>query len=141
AEGRPMVLGGVTIPHKVGLLGHSDADVVIHALCDAMLGALALGDIGQHFPDTDAKYRGISSRVLLQRVCGLIAEKGYRVVNADCSIIADQPKVMPFASEMRRLLAEDLRITPDRISIKATTREGTAVDGIDCHSVVLLQSS
>ncbi len=142
-EGRPLVLGGVNIPFSLGLDGHSDADVLIHALMDSMLGACALGDIGIHFPDTDMQYKNISSMKLLKRVAELINDSGYYLVNADITLIAQQPKITPYASEMRKNIAEILCVSPERISIKATTEEhlgftGT-MQGIKCCSVCLLE--
>jgi 2-C-methyl-D-erythritol 4-phosphate cytidylyltransferase/2-C-methyl-D-erythritol 2,4-cyclodiphosphate synthase len=140
--GRPLILGGVTIPHHQGLDGHSDADVVIHALCDALLGALALGDIGKHFPDTDPKYKGTNSRVLLQYVNALIESKQYQLHNADITIAAQAPKLAPYIGQMRQHLAEDLKIDVDQISIKATTTEKLGFvgreEGISVEAVVLV---
>lgn len=140
AEGRKLFLGGVEIPHRVGLEGHSDADVLIHALCDALLGAVALGDIGKHFPDTDPAYKGIASRKLLQSVRDKVKAKGFKAVNVDMTVIADHPKIAEYVPQMRRLLAEDLGIDHDCVGIKATTKEGCAPEGIAAHSVVLLES-
>jgi 2-C-methyl-D-erythritol 2,4-cyclodiphosphate synthase len=144
AEGRPLILGGVRIPSKMGLLGHSDADVLIHAIMDAMLGAAALGDIGQHFPDTDPAYRGADSRLLLRRVMELIEEKGYITGNIDATIIAQAPKIGPHIPRMIANLAEDLCIDPDQINIKATTEEHLGFtgrgEGIAAQAVCLLES-
>lgn len=141
-EGRKLILGGVEIPYELGLLGHSDADVLIHALMDAMLGAAALGDIGLHFPDTDPAYKGADSRVLLRAVAEKIAEKGYRLGNADITMIAQKPKLRPYIDTMRRNIAEDLGVDIDQINIKATTEEklGFTGDGsgMSCHAVCLL---
>ncbi len=143
AEGRELILGGVNIEYKYGLDGHSDADVLIHAIMDALLGAAALGDIGGHFPDTDEKYRGISSISLLRRVAGLLNEKGYRVGNADAVIIAQAPKLAPHIEQMRKNIAEALSVDPDRISVKATTEEGLGFTGegkgISCQAVCLIE--
>lgn len=122
-EGRPLILGGVTIPSEKGLLGHSDADVLLHALCDALLGAATLGDIGKHFPDTDPKYRGIDSRQLLRHVSGLLTGAGAVVNNVDMTIVLERPKIAPYVDTMRRNIAEDLGIGMDRVSVKATTNE------------------
>ncbi len=122
-EGREFWLGGVLIPHTKGALGHSDADVLLHAICDALLGALSLGDIGKHFPDTDAAYKGIDSKLLLKRCGELIREKGYGVVNIDSTILLQAPKIMKYVPEMCKAIADILGITTDDVSIKATTTE------------------
>ena len=141
--GRPLVLGGVEIPYEKGLLGHSDADVLLHAVMDALLGAAALGDIGIHFPDTDPQYAGISSRALLRRVGDLLAAAGYRVENLDATLIAQAPKCKPYISAMRQTIAADLGVSIDRVSVKATTEEGLGFsgrgEGIACHAVCLLE--
>jgi 2-C-methyl-D-erythritol 4-phosphate cytidylyltransferase/2-C-methyl-D-erythritol 2,4-cyclodiphosphate synthase len=141
--GRDLILGGVKIPHHQGLDGHSDADVVIHALCDALLGALALGDIGKHFPDTDPKYKGINSRTLLKHVNNLIKEKGYVLQNADIIIAAQAPKLASYIVEMRQNLAEDINTAVENISIKATTTEKLGFvgreEGISVDAVVLVE--
>lgn len=123
-EGRPLVLGGVEIPHEHGLLGHSDADVLTHALCDALLGAVADGDIGQHFPDKDPQWRGADSTVLLARVVERLARSGWRVVNADATVIAEAPRLLPHIPAMRARLAEVMGVDPARVSVKAKTNEG-----------------
>jgi 2-C-methyl-D-erythritol 2,4-cyclodiphosphate synthase len=122
-EGRDLILGGVKIPYKLGLLGHSDADVLLHAICDALLGALALGDIGQHFPNTDIKYKNISSIILLEKVNSLIHDKDFITNNVDAVVIAEEPKLAPFIPEMRSNIAKTLGIDIDSVSIKATTAE------------------
>ncbi len=141
-EGRDLFLCGVKIPHTLGLLGHSDADVALHALSDALLGAAAMGDIGKHFPDTDDRYKGISSVILLKEVMNKIREKGYEVENADVTIIAQKPKILPYISEMRRITAEAMGIDEDRLNIKATTTEKLGFEGreegISAMAVVLL---
>ncbi len=129
AKGRKLILCGVEIPYELGLLGHSDADVAIHALCDALLGALALGDIGKHFPDTDPRYKGVDSRVLLRAVMGLIEEKGYGVGNVDITIIAQAPKMAPHILRMRQNMSEDLGVDIDNVSVKATTTEHLGFTG------------
>ncbi len=143
-EGRPLILGGVTIPWEKGLLGHSDADVVVHAIMDALLGAAALGDIGRHFPDTDPRYEGISSILLLKKVGELLAEKGYQPENIDATIIAQKPKLLPFIDAMREHVAEALKISVNAVNIKATTEEGLgftgAQEGISAHAVCLIRS-
>lgn len=143
AENRNLVLGGVTIPHSHGLAGHSDADVLTHALCDALLGALGSGDIGKHFPDSDARLEGIYSISLLERVIQLVRDKGYMVVNADITVVCQAPRLAPFLPEMKELLGRTCRVATDVINIKATTTEGMGFtgrkEGIGCHSVVLLQ--
>ena len=142
-EGRKLILGGVEIPHTKGVLGHSDGDVLIHAIMDAMLGALALGDIGQHFPDTDMKYENIDSTILLTRVKELIAERGYRVINLDSIIVLQKPKVKPYIEAMRKRVAEVLEIDIAQVSVKATTEEklGFTGDesGVKSYCVVLLE--
>ena len=143
-EGRKLVLCGVTIPYEKGLLGHSDADVAVHALIDALLGAAALGDIGRHFPDTDEQYRGANSMELLRHVVGLLTQKGYWLGNADVTLIAQAPKMSPHILRMRHNLAEVCGVELDRISVKATTEEGLGVTGeglaIRAHAVVLLEN-
>jgi 2-C-methyl-D-erythritol 2,4-cyclodiphosphate synthase len=127
--GRPLVLGGVTIPHGRGLEGHSDADVLLHAVCDAILGALALGDIGAHFPDTDARWKGADSRVLLRHVAALAAAQGWRVGNVDVTVIAEAPKLAPHVPAMRANLAADLACAVGDVSVKATTTERLGFPG------------
>lgn len=128
-EGRKLILGGVDIPYGKGLLGHSDADVLLHAVMDALLGAAALGDIGKHFPDTDARYQGISSIELLKTVGGLLDENQYLIENVDATIIAQQPKMRPYIEEMRSNIAQALGIEAGRINVKATTEEGLGFTG------------
>ncbi|MBQ5345709.1 MAG: 2-C-methyl-D-erythritol 2,4-cyclodiphosphate synthase [Acidaminococcaceae bacterium] len=128
-EGRPLILAGVNIPYKKGLLGHSDADVALHALMDALLGAAALGDIGKYFPDTDTRYKGADSRKLLRAVVRILEEKGWNVNNVDITIIAQRPKLAAYISEMRELVAHDLLIPIDNVSIKATTTEKLGFTG------------
>lgn len=141
-EGRNLIIGGVDIPHKKGLLGHSDADVLIHAVMDSILGALALGDIGKHFPDTDGKYKGADSMKLLEFVYNLINEKGYGIGNMDCTIIAQSPKMAPHIQSMRENIAKALNTSIDNINVKATTEEGLgftgAKEGIAAQSICLL---
>src|SRR3954454_7600288 len=142
AAGRPLVLGGVTIPAERGLLGHSDADVALHAIMDAILGAVALGDIGQHFPPGDPAYRDIDSRRLLAAVRDLITARGWRIVNIDCTIVAERPKIMPHAPAMRATIGDTLGLPADAVSIKATTNEGIGFigreEGIAAMAVALL---
>lgn len=128
-EGRELWLCGVKLDHDKGLLGHSDADVAIHALCDALLGALALGDIGRHFPDTDPRYRGIDSKLLLRQVCLLISELGWKLGNADITVMAEEPKLKPHIIEMRRTLAEVMDTDVGNVSVKATTTEKLGFTG------------
>lgn len=128
-EGRPLFLGGIKIPYEQGLLGHSDADVLVHAICDAILGALSLGDIGRHFPDTDPAYKGISSLILLGKVVEQMEQQGYCIGNVDSIIIAQQPKLSPYIEEMRATLSEALHTTVDQMNIKATTTEGLGFSG------------
>lgn len=129
APERELWLCGVKIPHELGLLGHSDADVAIHALCDALLGALSLRDIGYHFPDTDPAYKGADSRILLKRVVDMITQRGYSVSNVDITIIAQKPKLLPFIPDMITALSSILRINPERVSVKATTTERLGFTG------------
>lgn len=142
-EGRELILGGVNIEYQYGLDGHSDADVLIHAIMDALLGAAALGDIGRHFPDTDEKYRGISSISLLEHVAHLLDENGYEVGNVDAVIIAQAPKLAPHIEQMRKNIAQALSVDPGQISIKATTEEGLGFTGekkgISSQAVCLLK--
>ena len=142
-ENRKMILGGVEIPYEKGLLGHSDADVLVHALMDAMLGAAALGDIGKLFPDNDDAYLGADSLVLLKKVSALIREHGYTLSNADCTVIAQRPRLSPFIDEMRKRVAEAAGVDVGRISVKATTEEKLGFTGeglgIAAHAVVLLE--
>ena len=129
AEGRDCIIGGVKIPYEKGLLGHSDADVLLHAIADALLGAAALGDIGKHFPDNDPQYKGADSRKLLSRVLGLILAEGYCIINIDATIIAQKPKMAPHIDEMRKNIAETLQIDLKQINVKATTEEGLGFTG------------
>mgnify|MGYP000671772238 CR=1 FL=1 len=128
-EGRPLILGGVTIPFEKGLLGHSDADVLFHAISDALLGAAALGDIGLHFPDTSVDFAGIDSKILLRRVAELLREKGYEIGNVDCTIRAQQPRLRPHIDAMRRAMAGAMGVDDDRVSVKATTTEHLGFEG------------
>lgn len=130
-EGRDLILGGVKVPHPLGLLGHSDADVLLHAIMDALLGAAALGDIGKHFPDTDPKYKGISSLKLLEHVKGLLEENGYVIENIDATIIAQKPKLRPYIEEMEQNIAATLGIAREQINVKATTEEGLGFTGTE----------
>lgn len=142
-EGRKLILCGVEIPYEKGLLGHSDADVALHAIMDALLGAAALGDIGKHFPDTDPKYEGASSMKLLKAVKGLLDEKCFVIENIDATIIAQRPKLLPYMEEMKKNVAGVLELTMDRVNIKATTEEGLGFtgsgEGISAQAVCLLQ--
>jgi 2-C-methyl-D-erythritol 2,4-cyclodiphosphate synthase len=141
--GRRLVIGGVEIEHARGLLGHSDADVLLHAICDALLGAAALGDIGRHFPETDARYKGIDSRELLRQVAALLADRGRRVVNVDATIIAEAPRMAPHIPGMVANIAADLAIQPHYVNVKATTTEGLAFtgrgEGIAAQAVCLVE--
>lgn len=143
AAGRDLIIGGVQIPHRMGLDGHSDADVLTHAVMDALLGAAALGDIGQHFPDSDPAYLGISSLKLLTRVWALITERGYRLGNLDVTVLAQKPKLAPYLPQMKEKLCAILGAEPDRVNIKATTEEHLGFtgreEGIACHAVCLLE--
>ncbi len=142
--GRDLILGGVRIEHEYGLLGHSDADVLLHAIMDALLGAAALGDIGKHFPDTDERYRGISSVKLLRHVAELLKEEGYRVGNVDAILVAERPKMAPYIEQMRENIADALSVEVGRISVKATTEEGLgftgSAEGIASQAVCFLES-
>ena len=142
AEGRKLILGGVEIPYELGLLGHSDADVLIHALMDAMLGAAGLGDIGKHFPDTDDKYKGISSMLLLKEVKKLVEKEGYSLSNADITIVAQKPKLAPYIDQMKKNIALALCTDVSDINVKATTEEHLGftgrLEGISSHAVVLI---
>jgi len=144
-ENRPLIIGGVTIPHSHGLEAHSDGDVLIHAVCDALLGAAGLWDIGHHFPDNDATFKNIDSRVLLRRVMADLSELGWKVGNIDATVIAQTPKLAPYIPEMRSLLAHDLAITDADINIKATTTEKLGFagrkEGIAAHAVSLIQKA
>ena len=141
-EGEFVTLGGVRIPHRFGLLAHSDGDVLLHALSDALLGAAALGDIGRHFPDTDPQFKGADSRALLRHVVGLIAAKGWKVGNVDATIVAQAPKMAPHIEAMRGLIAADLGVEADQVNVKATTTEKLGFtgreEGIAVHAVALL---
>ena len=141
-EGRKLILGGVEVPHTLGLLGHSDADVLTHAVMDSLLGAAALGDIGRHFPDTDPAYAGADSLKLLDHVVELLEKKGYRVGNVDATILAQKPKLAPYIEKMRDNLAARMKVEPDQVNVKATTEEKLgftgAEEGIAAHAVALL---
>lgn len=142
APGLPLILGGISIPYEYGCVAHSDGDVVIHSLCDALLGALALGDIGKHFPDTDPAYKGIDSKILLDKVTKLISSYGYGLLNADITILAQKPKLLPYVDQMRQTLASITGVDISAISIKATTTEKLGFvgrkEGIAVYAVVLL---
>jgi 2-C-methyl-D-erythritol 2,4-cyclodiphosphate synthase len=142
-EGRELWLGGVQVPHSKGALGHSDADVLLHAICDAMLGALALGDIGTHFPDTSPEFKNIDSKILLKRSYELIRSKGYKIVNIDATLCLEKPKIKPYVEEMRKVIASVVEKTTDDVSIKATTTEKMGFvgreEGLMAYASVLLQ--
>lgn len=142
-EGRELILGGVKIPWEMGLLGHSDADVVVHAIMDAILGAAALRDIGRHFPDTDPQYKGISSILLLKKVGEFLKEKGYSIVNIDATIIAQKPKLLPYMDTMIENVAEALKLSADQVNIKATTEEGLgftgSLQGISSQAICVIE--
>ncbi|MBI4084208.1 MAG: 2-C-methyl-D-erythritol 2,4-cyclodiphosphate synthase [Candidatus Lambdaproteobacteria bacterium] len=143
--GRPLVLGGVRIPHALGLLGHSDADALLHAVCDALLGAAALGDLGRHFPSGDPRYENADSRELLRTVVALLGAQGWRASNLDCTVVAERPRLAPYIEAMRDTLAGLLGLTRDRVSVKATTTEGLGYigreEGIAAQAVVLIESA
>ncbi|CAN4269177.1 IspF 2C-methyl-D-erythritol 2,4-cyclodiphosphate synthase [Methylophilaceae bacterium] len=140
--GRPCIIGGVNVPYAKGLDGHSDADVLLHAICDALLGAAALGDIGQHFPPTDARFKGIDSRQLLRHVVALLHERGYKVANIDSTVICELPKLSPHTAQMRALIAADCQVSLDAINVKATTTEKLGFtgrgEGIAAEAVCLI---
>lgn len=142
-KGRPLIIGGVTIPHDKGLLGHSDADVLLHAICDALIGAAGLGDIGKHFSDSDPRYKNIDSRILLRNVYRLLADKGYKLVNIDATIIAQAPKMAPYIPAMIENIAQDLEIQINEVNIKAKTAEHLGAigrkEGIVAEAVCLIQ--
>lgn len=142
-RGRPLILGGVTIPYAKGLAGHSDADALLHALADAILGALAEGDIGRHFPDSAAEFKNIDSRILLERVAQMMREKGFALLNADATILAEAPKMAPHIPAMKQNISTALVVKPDQVNIKATTTESLGHigqgEGIAAHAVVLLR--
>ncbi len=141
-EGRKLIIGGVEIPHRLGLLGHSDADVLLHAISDALLGAAALGDIGKHFPDDDPKFEGADSRILLRQVVKLVKEKGFDIENIDATVVAQRPKLAPFIEKIRENIAADLKIDLDCVNVKATTEEKLGFtgkeEGISAYSVCSL---
>ena len=143
-EGRELWLGGVLVPHSKGALGHSDADVLLHAICDAMLGALALGDIGKHFPDTDPAYKGIDSKILLKRTNELIQSKGWRVGNIDSTLCLEKPKIKPYVTQMQETIAAIVGVTTGEVSIKATTTEQMGFagreEGLVAYATVLLET-
>ncbi len=145
AEGLPLWLGGVLVPHSHGLVGHSDADVLLHAICDALLGAAALGDIGKHFPDTDPQYRGISSLKLLAHVGTLLAANGYTIGNIDSTLVAQKPKVAAYIPQMRQNIADTLDLDVERVSVKATTTEHLGfegrMEGISAQAIALIEHS
>lgn len=145
AEGRELWLGGINIPHYKGALGHSDADVLLHALCDALLGALALGDIGTHFPDTDSAYKDIDSKILLQKTVRLIAERGYKVVNADTTVCIEVPKIKPYIEKIQNIIAAILKVSAQDVSVKATTTERMGFagreEGVVAYATVLLKKA
>lgn len=141
-ENRPLIIGGVTIPYEMGLLGHSDADVLLHAVCDALLGAAALGDIGKHFPDNDDTFKNIDSRILLRKTVDLLTEKGYKIGNIDATVIAQKPKLAPFITQMTENVAQDCKISIDCVNVKATTEEKLGftgeLKGISAHAVCII---
>ncbi|AIE58618.1 2-C-methyl-D-erythritol 2,4-cyclodiphosphate synthase [Bacillus methanolicus] len=143
AEGRPLIIGGITIPYEKGLLGHSDADVLLHTVADACLGAIGAGDIGKHFPDTDPAFKDADSAKLLEEVWKLVKQEGFELVNADCTIIAQKPKMAPYIEKMRQRIAELLEAAPDQVNVKATTTEKLGFtgreEGIAAQAVVLLK--
>lgn len=142
SENRKCIIGGVDIPFELGLLGHSDADVLLHAVCDALLGAAALGDIGKHFPDNDNAFKDIDSRVLLRKTVALLKEKGYKIGNIDATVIAQKPKMAPHIDKMRQNIADDCGVKLDCVNVKATTEEGLGftgrLEGISAHAVCVI---
>ena len=145
AENRDLIIGGVNIPYEKGLLGHSDADVLLHAVCDALLGAAALGDIGKHFPDTDPKFKGIDSMLLLKKVAELLKENGYKIINIDSTVLAQRPKLAPYILKMRENISDAMGVDVDFVSVKATTEEGLGFTGeglgIAAHAVCLIDNA
>lgn len=143
--GKQLILGGVPIAHRFGMKAHSDGDVIIHAICDALLGACALGDMGQHFPDVNPRYANFDSRLFLQAIRQIVSDQGYKIGNLDVTVLAEVPKLAPYVSCMRQVVADDLKINSSEISIKATTTEGMGFvgrqEGIACYAVVLLMKS
>jgi len=143
-ENRPLILGGITIPHHHGLAGHSDADCLVHAICDALLGAVAAGDLGQHFPDTDPQYKGIASLALLQRVTEMVARKGWKITNIDATIVAQAPRLAPYRPQMEERIAAAVGVEHERVNVKATTTEGLGFagreEGIAAYAVVLVEA-
>lgn len=143
-QGDSVILGGARIPHEKSFLAHSDGDVLLHALCDALLGAAALGDIGKHFPDTDAKYKNMDSRILLRHVHALLVKKGFHLANADMTIVAQVPKMAPYIGQMVSNIAADLQVSESHINVKATTTEGLGFagreEGVAAHAVVLIET-
>lgn len=143
AAGEELVIGGLIIPHEKGSVGHSDADVLLHVICDALLGALALGDIGTHFPDTDATYKGIDSKILLKKTYDMVLERGWKLANVDSTVCLQRPKLKPHIQDMRRTIADVMGVAVDQIGIKATTTEWLGFvgkeEGISAHAVVLLE--
>ena len=143
SENRKCILGGVEIPYEKGLLGHSDADVLLHAVCDALLGAAALGDIGKHFPDNDNDFLGVDSRILLRRTVALLGEKGFKIGNVDATIIAQKPKMAKYIDIMRQNIADDCQIDISFVNVKATTEEGLgftgSLEGISAHAVCIIE--
>lgn len=141
---RPLILGGVVIPHKKGLAGHSDADVLLHAICDALLGGAALGDIGKHFPDTDESFKDVDSRILTRKCGELLSEEGYSIQNIDATVVAQQPKLAPYIDKMRTNIASDLSLDPGQVSVKATTSEKLGFEGreegISAQAIALIVS-
>jgi 2-C-methyl-D-erythritol 2,4-cyclodiphosphate synthase len=142
-EGRPLIIGGVTVPYEKGLLGHSDADVLLHAITDALLGAAGEGDIGKHFPDTDPAYKDADSKRLLKDSWALVEKKGYRVGNVDCTIIAQKPKMLPYIDQMRAVIADIFGVSPELINVKATTTEKLGFtgreEGIAAQAAILIE--
>jgi 2-C-methyl-D-erythritol 2,4-cyclodiphosphate synthase len=142
-EGHHVTLGGVKIPHEYGIKAHSDGDVILHALCDALLGAAALGDIGMHFPDTDVRWKGANSRGLLRHVISLLKAQSYQVVNADVTLLADAPRIGKYRDQMKANMASDLSVEASQVNVKATTSEGLGFigkrEGLACHAVVLIE--
>lgn len=145
SDGRKLILGGVEIPFQKGLLGHSDADVLLHAICDALLGAAALGDIGKHFPDSDERYKGIDSRVLLREVCALLKNNGYEIINIDSTIVLQRPKVGEYIGKMVKNIADDCGVDVSAVNVKATTEEKLGFtgsgEGAAAHAVCLIKKS
>jgi 2-C-methyl-D-erythritol 2,4-cyclodiphosphate synthase len=143
AEGRPLILGGITIPYQQGLAGHSDADCLVHAICDALLGAISAGDLGRHFPDSDPQYKDVASLLLLKKVIGMVEQKGFRITNIDATVVAQAPRLAPYLSQMEDQIAATVGVAKERVNVKATSTEGLGFtgreEGIASYAVALVE--